>query len=242
VNENVNAGESTANPEAVAQEPKVLQQHEINALVGGAKQKGFEKGYQQAKAELMQNGMGNAAPAAQPVASQNVQMPSQLQNEATIRQIAQDEFNRKQQESQAVLIQQQNVAKGQEILNSLKTKSTTAASKYDDFNKVVDPDFNNFANAPEVLMYANMTDNPGEVLYDLAKNPMKIANLVTLHRLQMGPQAFTEIKKLSDSIKVNEMSGQQPKPKAPLSQISPSTVGVGKTDEDSYTNSFKGKY
>lgn len=240
MNENVNTGEAATNPEATQAEPKVFQQHEINALVGGAKQKGFEKGYQQAKAEMTQQGGGMQAP--QPVQSQNVQMPTQAPNEASIRQIAQDEFNKRQQESQAALTQQQNVAKGQEILNSLKTKSTTAASKYDDFNKVVDPEFNNFANAPEVLMYANMTDNPGEVLYDLAKNPMKIANLVTLHRLQMGPQAFTEVKKLSDSIKLNEMSGQQPKPKAPLSQVSPSTVGVGKTDEDSYTNTYKGKY
>jgi hypothetical protein len=225
---------NTGIPDATTQipAPKVMQQHEITALVTGAKQKGYEKGqqegYEKAKSELMQQ----SAP----------QAPSQGLTEADYRRIASEEALKHQQHLQAQLVQQHNEEVGKQILNNLQTKSSTAKSKFEDYDKVVDPEFKNFAAAPEVLHYANMTDNPGEVLYDLAKNPSKLASIVALHRMNMAPQALGEIKKLSDSIKVNEMAANQPKPKAPLSQITPSTVGVGNVDEDSYSSRYKGRY
>lgn len=217
--------------------PKVMQQHEINALVTGAKDRGFEKGYQQAKAELMSNPTQTPAVPAQPMMAQNVGL-----DDSKFRQIAQEELQKQRAIELENFRKQQADDRGNMILNELRTKSSTAKSKFDDFDKVVDPKFENFAQAPEVLLYANMTDNPGECLYDLAKHPGKLAQIMTLHDRGMGQQAFDAMKSLSDSIKVNEMSANQPKPKMPLSQPTPSNVGVGNVDEDSFTQKFRGSY
>lgn len=235
VEESLNSGVTQPAP---TDAPKVMQQHEITALVTGAKQRGHEKGlqegYEKAKAEIQNTGTQSPMQQSQPTA------PGMDENR--LRQIAAEEAVKQQQQLQAQWLQKQNEAQGQQILNEVNAKSVTAKSKFDDYDKVVDPEFKSFSQAPELVYYANMTDNPGEVLYDLAKNPAKMANIALMHRMGMGPQAVSEIKKLSDSIKVNEMSAQQPKQKAPLSQISPSTVGVGNVDEDSYSSRFKGKY
>jgi len=223
-----------------AEVPKVMQQHEITALVTGAKQKGYEKGqqegYEKARSELSKNN---------PEQNQNFNnsLPTSTGiDESRLRQIASEEVLKQQQQLQAQLIQKQHEAAGQQILNDINAKSVGAKSKLQDYEKVVDPEFKNFAHVPEVLYYANLTDNPGEVLYDLAKNPSKIATIALLNRMGMSNDAASEVKKLSDSIKVNDMGDTKPKVKAPLSQITPSTVGVGNENEDSYANTFKGKY
>lgn len=234
MDENLGSGNTPASiPESPTSEVKMLPQHEVNALIGAAKQKGMEKGYQQRDLEIK-----NQIPAS----GLNSNIPPAISDESKLRQIAQDEFNKRQTEAQAQYVQQQNIANGQRILNELKTKSVTAQSKFDDYGKVVDPDFNAFKETPEILAYANMTENPGEVLYDLAKNPSKMANVALLHRLNMPEKAFSEIKKLSDSIKVNESSASQPKAPKPLSQILPSTAGVGESNSESMSSKFRGRY
>lgn len=229
----------TEQPAVEAQpEPKVLQQHEINAMMGGAKQKGFEKGYQQAKAELMAQQAQSAQPAMPPAQTQNF---NPADNESRLRQIAIEELSKQRAIEQAKWEAQQREEAGTRILNDLNTKVSAAKSKFDDYEKVVKPNFENFAKTPEVLLLAHQFDNSGEMLYDMAKNPAKIAQITMMKKLGMEEEAYYEMKKLSDSIKVNEMSANQPKPKMPLSQVNPSNVGVGKTDDISSEN-FRGSY
>jgi hypothetical protein len=217
----------------VQPEPKVFHQHEINAMVGGAKKSGFDKGYQQAKAELM----------AQPVAQPN---PSPVfnpaDNDSKLRQIAIEELSKQRAVEQAKWEAQQREEAGTRILNDLTTKTSSAKSKFDDYDKVVRSDFGNFAKTPEVLLLAHQFDNAGEMLYDMAKNPGKIAQIAMFEKLGMREEAYNEMKKLSDSIKVNEMSANQPKPRTPLSQVNPSNIGVGKTDDNISSSDFKGSY
>lgn len=217
-------------------EPKLLPQHEVNALIGGAKQKGFEKGYQQAKAELM------AQQQPIPPIPDNSQAMYQMNNEDRLRQIASEELSKARAVEEANWLAKQQEAAGMKILNELKMKTEAAKSKYEDYEKVVKSDFENFAKTHEVLSLANNFDNAGEMLYDLGKNPANMAQISLMVRMGMKDEAFSQMKRLSDSIKVNEMSASQPKPKMPLSQIQPSTVGVGKVDEDSYSKHFKGNY
>ncbi|MGN6347093.1 MAG: hypothetical protein ACTHME_05260 [Candidatus Nitrosocosmicus sp.] len=230
----------------VQPDAKVMQQHEINALVGGAKQKGREQGrlegYQQAKAELMaqmqpENNLNSSN-------AQNTSANQMLSNDSDdkLRKIAVEELAKMRAAEEAKWVAQQNEQHGMRILNELKSKATAANSKFDDYEKVVKPDFSNFAKTPEVLLLANQFDNGGEMLYDMAKNPAKIAQITMMQKLGMNDEAFAEMKKLSDSIKVNELAATQPKPKAPLSQVSPSNVGVGKVDGKVSSRDFRGAY
>lgn len=234
-NTNVEQPTIEAQPEA-----KVMQQHEINALVGGAKQKGYEKGknegYQQAKAELMAN-----VPRIEPTVYANANN-APIDNDARFRQIAMDELSKQRAVEQANWEAQQREAAGTKILNELKAKTAAAAPKFEDYEKVVHKEFQNFEKVPEVLALANNFDNAGEMLYDIGKNPIKMLNIVSMVKAGMVNEAYSEMKKLSDSIKVNEMSANQPKAKTPLSQINPSIVGVGKIDGNVTSNDFRGMY
>lgn len=218
-----------------AEPVKMVPQHEVNALVAGVKQKFYEKGKQDKEAEIMQQ-QTQSSPA-----TQSAQSAPQT-SEEKLRQIAAEEAERTRQSWEADMKKRLDYEAGMKVLNDLNTKMAPAQSKFEDFQQVVKPDLSNFQQTPEVLHYANQFDNPGEILYDLAKNPSKMANIALMHRMGMGQQAFSDMKKLSDSIKVNEMAANQPKPKAPLTQVMPSTVGVGKTDDESYSTRFKGKY
>lgn len=224
-------------------EPKVMQQHEINALVGGAKQKGREQGklegYQQARAELMTQGNPTNANMQQP--------PAPMNDDARLRQVANEEFSRLQSMAQANWEAQQKLEVGNRILNDLKTKASAAKAKIEDYDKVVHQEFANFPKTAEVLALASEFDNAGEMLYDMAKNPGKIAQITWMAREgrddpAMRELAFKEMKRLSDSIKVNEMATNQPQPRTPLSQVTPSNVGVGKTDYNVSSNDFVGRY
>jgi hypothetical protein len=217
-------------------ETKVLQQHEINAMVGGAKQKGFEKGYQQAKAELMSQKPNDAM---QPNQPQNF---TPTDNDSRLRQIALEELSKQRAIETANWEAKQREEAGTRILNELNTKASSAKAKFEDYDKVVRPGFSNFEKTPEVLLLAHQFDNSGEMLYDMAKNPGKIAQITIMAKLGMNDEAYSEMKKLSDSIKVNEMSANQPKPKMPLSQVNPSNVGVGKTDDNISSENFRGSY
>ncbi len=233
-NTNVEQPTVEAQPEA-----KVLQQHEINALVAGSKQKGYEKGknegYQQAKAELM----ANINPVQPPVYAN---ASATTDHDSRLRQIAMEELSKQRAVDQANWEAKQRTEAGTKILNELKAKSAAALPKFEDYEKVVHKEFENFEKVPEVLALANNFDNAGEMLYDIGKNPVKMLNIVSMVRAGMVNEAYSEMKKLSDSIKVNEMSANQPKAKTPLSQVNPSIVGVGKTDGNISSNDFRGRY
>lgn len=227
--------EQPVTPE-VQPEPKVMQQHEINALVAGSKQKGFDKGYQQAKAELM--AQLPAQNQASPVQNTGVYAT----NDERLRQIALEELQKQRAIENANYEAKMREEAGNRILGELNTKAAAAKSKFDDYDKVVHEGFENFAATPEVLLLANQFDNAGEMIYDLGKNPGKIAQISYMYEKGMKQQAFQEMKRLSDSIKVNELSANQPKPKMPLSQITPSNIGVGKIDGNVTSNDFRGSY
>lgn len=206
-----------SNAEAAAE--KLVPQHEVNSLVGGAKQRGYEKGYQQALSELQQK----QAPQQMGGIAQAQQQMNPIGDENRMRQIAADEHAKAYQSMQQLAIQQAQHAEGTRILNELGAKFNEAKSRIPDFDNVVK--INDFHKMPEVLHYANMVDNSGDVMYDLAQNPSKIATIRSLS--ESSPQfALKEVKKLSDSIKQNQNALTQPQAPAPLGQVSTSNIGV----------------
>lgn len=202
------------NAEAAAE--KLVPQHEVNSLVGGAKQRGYEKGYQQALSELQQK----QAPQQMGGIAQAQPQMNGFNDENRMRQIAADEHAKAYQAMQQQAIQQAQHAEGTRILNELGAKFNETKSRIPDFDNVVK--ISDFHQMPEVLHYANMVDNSGDVMYDLAQNPSKMAALRSL-----PPQfAVKEVKRLSDSIKQNQTALTQPQAPAPLGQVNTSNIGV----------------
>lgn len=130
------------------------------------------------------------------------------------------EETRKQQ--QALMDKAQNDAQmqeGQRIAGEFFGKLKEGASKHEDFDAVVGglP----FAQIPQIVQLANSSDNTSDVMYELAKNPMKLAGLSSL--LTIDPsRAASEIRKLSDSIRSNETAKKSELANDPMSQIQPS--------------------
>ena len=68
-------------------------------------------------------------------------------------------------------------------------------------------------------------DNSHDVLYELGKDRIKMANLETL--AHMSPNdAIIQAQRLSQSIKDNEVASKIKTPNEPLSQIRPSNTGT----------------
>jgi hypothetical protein len=224
----------------VAQPPaeKLLPQTEVNSLVGAAKQKGHERGYQQAMQEFQQQqqnaGMNQQAQQAQQSAIPNQPLAS---NPDDVRRIAAEEFNRQQQAFAQAQFEQQKQAEGQRIYNELQSKYTAAKATNPavDFNQTMQE----FQQMPHILTLANNVDNSPDVIQHLKDNPGKMA------QISMLPPNFAnmEMKKISDSIKQNQAALSAPKSPEPLSQIRPSTVGVGNSDgSGSFHSQYKGMY
>jgi len=98
-----------------------------------------------------------------------------------------------------------------------------AKAKYSDFDKVTK--ILNIDNMP--VNYAhifNEFDNPGEILYELGKNPEKLGTITALSYDQNLTKAV--LSKISESIKTNESALKEIKAKPPLSQTQPSVTGI----------------
>lgn len=201
-------GSQTENTGTVPAE-KYLPQTQVNALIGSAKQKMYEKGKQDALAELSQQN-----PVAQP--QQQVANPQD-----DIRKIAQEEFAKQQQEWQKQIMAEQHKQQANQAAQQIMMKFNEAKTRLPDFDKVVD--MNTAIQMPDILGLANQVDNTADVMYDLMQNPGKIAQI----RGVPEPLARLQIQRLSDSIKQNQMAASQPNTPEPLDQVKPSNIGLG---------------
>lgn len=131
--------------------------------------------------------------------------------------------------------QQLNEQGAREVLNTFQSKLEAGKANYPDFDEVVNalP----LASIPTIVGLASRVDNTADIMYDLGKNPHKIANLAYLSQLDqnahqqyggriksnLAEKAFYQ---LADSLKRNELAKQQKQANEPLSQIQPSPTGA----------------
>lgn len=193
-------------------EPLALTQSEANKIIGSARQearqKGYEMGYNEALTKL-----------------QNQPNPQSAIDEKRARDIAEQALTEKLKALEEQARKEAAIQHGNKILNELGAKITQDKQSIPDFDNVVK--LQNFQNVPEILHLANTVDNSGHVLYDLKQNPIKMGAIVSLVRNGMTDDAISEMKKLSDSIKVNQAAINQPRSPEPLNQIKPSNIGLG---------------
>lgn len=114
-----------------------------------------------------------------------------------------DEKLKAQQEKiQQDYLQQHYYAKAQDIAQKFEVKSQIGAKKYADFNEIVSKEI--ISDFPTVLSTVmESVDNPEDVLYELAKDPMRMAQMEnTTCASPIGYKTgLSTIKKISENLK-----------------------------------------
>lgn len=142
-----------------------------------------------------------------------------------IRAIVAEENQKHLQAVQHQAAQQQ----GDRIAQEFFSKLTSGSHLHPDFNETVSelP----YGEIPGVVALANNCENTAEIMYELAKNPLKLANIDSLTKINPN-LANKEMSKLAASIKLNAEAKNAKVPNSPLTQIKSSPVN---TDSGSMT-------
>lgn len=155
---------------------------------------------------------------------QNNAVTSRDDDTNAIYQKVQERFNQEMQKVQQAQQEEQLKAHMKTVADNYLNKINTGKTAYQDFDEVT-KDFNP-TSFPEITYLLAGMDNAADVLYDLSKNPLKLAGIDRL--AEKNPkQAQTELLKLSQSIMNNNQAksdaGNQ-STSAPLDRLAPSRV------------------
>lgn len=232
-----NATGMTAAPavDVSAQDERMLPQSKVNELIGQRVKEASEKAAARAVEEYRRQAEAQSQPNTQPYNSNARQFSEEdmerKANEVLSKRIS--EFERQAQENA-------QMAEANRIVDAYKQKIAAGASKYEDFDKVTrNIDMRDFPNF--VALLADHVDNASDILYDLAQRPSKMDELERL--CERKPQyAISEIGRLSESIKANDLAAQVKQSKTPLSQQRPSNTGTdsGSLSIADYKRLYKG--
>lgn len=164
--------------------------------------------------------------------SQNApQTPSQSLTTEQIRSLAAEEAQKRFHSLLEAKEHEMKKAEGERIAAEFISKLEAGKGDYDDFDQVVGslP----FDRIPHIIQLANRVDNTADVMYELRKNPGKIASLTQLMQIDpSGVLAQEQMQHLSSSIKTNKAAQSARTPNEPLSQIKSSPI---KADDGSMT-------
>jgi len=129
----------------------------------------------------------------------------------------------------------------QKTVQNFWNKVLTGREKYQDFDKVIGNV--NLSQYPGVVqLLSDVVDNSGDMLYHLAGEEAKMAEL---QRLAEDPRfqhiAISQAQRLSQSLKDNEAAGKVKHPNEPLSQLRPSNTGTdsGAMSVRDYRNKYR---
>lgn len=205
--------------------PRTYNDDDVNHIAATKKRQGYEKGYEAARAELMQQ-QASAQPV-QPNPSQ-VNAPGGLTPEmqALIDNKISEGLQKKADEHQRT-VQQQQI---QNVANTFVQKINASKGKIDNLDQI-QKDLNLEAN-PMLWVTAAEFENPGEILKELHDQPQKFAEIISLSN---SPAMMKKrMKELADSLKQNEEAEKAPIAKPPLSRQKPSNLGAdnGKKQKD----------
>jgi len=201
--ENVTPAESAAQAPA----EKMFTQSQLQAIAAKENKRGEERAEARLRAEY-ENRLSQSAPQSQPQTMGGIQQTSPEEIQRLIRQEAYN-MSRDHQAKQ------------------IETDWLSAM----DAERTIDPEFADLYDAigieqqPMLVIAMAGMENKAQVVKDLAKNPSKYANILTLANGGSPKLAQMELNKLSSSIKANADAMKQPKVDAPLSQIRASNIG-----------------
>lgn len=211
---------SPASPQAPQE--KMVPQHVVDNAVKYAKREAYLKGQRDAVTPAQP---AQAQPASTPQATETFGGMAQGQASGSV---SPDDVQKMIQQHHAEIAKTQHI---QQLGASLNQKFGASRDRYADFDskiQTLDPDKNG-----HLFELANLVDNSGDVLHDLASNMGTDKDKIPAieYWLQKNPQvAMSMIGQLSGSIKQNQAGEQAAKSQAgtpaPLSQITPSTTAT----------------
>lgn len=228
----LNEGQSASEPvssqaESVTRsEPaseRIFKQSEVNDIIKREKY-GAVEDYKRTVAKNPEySRQTNSEDTSLPRANQN-QVNQNFSHEDAIRKIAAEEASRMHHSMVEETERNMQSRQAERIVHEFFGKVVAGKDKYADFDHVIgDVEFASFPNTVGLLH--GYVDNVPDVLYDLAKDPIKMANLEALYRT--SPKgAIKAIQSLSHSIKQNESGSKMRSPNEPLDQLRPSNTGT----------------
>ena len=199
------------NPEAVEQ-PKLLTQEQVNKIVAHEKSRAAESARREAEERYQREIEALNAKQMQ----RNAEVPRDVDADAIYQQI-QERFNKEMQERQLK-------SQMEQVANNYLQKVSQGKANYQDFDDVTrDFDPTQF---PQLTFLLSGIENAGDVLYDLAKNPSKLAQID--YMAQRSPKmAQSQLQSLSKSIADNKQAQVDAKGQniaEPLDRLQPSRV------------------
>lgn len=202
---------SVSSPEQVVP-TKSFSQEEVNRIAAQRAARAAETARREAEQRYQQELEALNAKREQHVA----QVSREVDADALYQQV-QERFNREMQERQ---LKDQMT----QVANNYLSKVAQAKNNYEDFDEVT-KDFDPTA-FPQLTFLLSGIENAGDVLYDLSKNPMKLAGIDRL--AERNPKlAQAELLKLARSINENRQAlaeAQTQNVLEPLDRLNPSRV------------------
>jgi exonuclease VII large subunit len=200
--------------EAPANNQGLLSQEQVNAIVGREKAAAEAKAAARTRQQVEQEYQQKIAQMSQAQEQQNTAVPREVNADAVYQEVM-ERFNQEMQKQQ---LENQMTT----VANNYQAKMQDAANRYEDFSSVtqhLDP-----TKFPQIVYLVSGMQNGGDVMYDLAKNPSKLATIHTL--AQTDPElARAELLKLGASIATNQQAQAAEQPvSAPLDTIQPSNL------------------
>lgn len=197
------------------QQEKMLSQSEVNKIVQREKIRAAQSAKREVE-ERYQRDLEAIQAQSQHQSQRNENIPREIDADAIYQQV-QERFNAEMQQKQL----EQNLS---QVADNYLSKMRQGPEVYDDFEEVT-KDFDPTA-FPQLIYLVSGIDNAADVIYDLSKNPLKLAGLDRI--AEKNPrQAHSELLKLSRSIAENRQAlndaGSQ-SVSAPLDRLQPSKV------------------
>jgi len=212
---------------------KSLPQSQVDSIVGREKSVAHDKGYEKGKREALEEYQRQQTYQSQ---SSQPSLPSNGSiTQEDFRRIAAEEAQKLQAATEQRMRQEAQEGQVQQFVREFDNKMNAGRAKYDDFDSVLGSI--DLSNAGNVAVLAQSLDNTADVMYELAKN--RPQDLVAFEQLaKMHPlKAGEAMRKLSESIKVNQTAAQMRRPNEPLSQISSSNTGIDSGSEHGMSTS-----
>lgn len=204
-----------------APEERSFRQSEVNDIVKRAKH-GAVEDYRRLQSEqpnYAQQKYGETSAPSQPNAN-----PTHVSSESDVKRIAAEEVQRLRDQWTQEARTKAETDYAKKTVDNFWNKISPGKEKYQDFDQVTgDIEFARFPNVVQLL--ADHVDNAHDMLYELGKDRIKMANLEQL--AHMSPRdAIKQAQRLSQSLKDNDSAGKVRTPNEPLNQLRPSNTGT----------------
>lgn len=210
--------------EAEAQPEKMMSQPEVDKLVGAVKAKERAQAEAQYRQMMQQSQAGSMG---------GMQQPQGFDEDALLDRASKRMQSTLDEQRKSYELEQQK-AQINEVAHTYLEKMKQGPMLYEDFDQVT----KSFkpAKFPQVAIWAAQQDNTPAIIYDLAKNPQKLAQLHVL-ALTDEEMAVEEMTKLSQSIKRNEEAvNSNVKSPSPLSKLKSSAAAGSDTGKRSVSD------